>query len=185
MALQDILDAITNEADQKIISARSEHQKLLSQMRETAERVQATKRQELAMQKEKKKTQLKMKTEAHASALKRNVILRKKRELLDRLYEKAVDQIISLPDDKIEPVLSSCLKDISVKGTIQPAAKHANLLRKIAPAEQFTIGENTSAKGGFVFISDRQEQDCTIEYLVQEWLRPRTELSVSRKLFTS
>jgi len=41
----------------------------------------------------------------------------------------------------------------------------------------------TDAKGGFVFISDTEEQDFTFENLIQNILRPRTELSIAHTLF--
>ncbi len=183
MALQDILDAITAQADQQIATARSKHQKRVSQMREAAERNQAKKKQDLAVQKDKKKAQMKMKAEVHAETTKRNTVLRKKRELLDRLYTKVVDQLAALPDDKAEKLLHACLKEISAKGAIHPSEAHAALLKKIAPSDQFQIEKSVKAKGGFVFSSEKAEQDFTFEHLVQEWLRPQTELDVSTALF--
>lgn len=184
MALQDILDAIIAQADQQITSARSGHQKRISEMREAAERSQAKKKQDLAMQKEKKKAQMQLKAQAHAETSKRNTVLQKKRELLDQLYSKTLEQLAALPDDKVEPVLRTCLKSITTKGTLHPSEAHAALLKKIAPSEQFTMGKPVSTKGGFIFSSPKAEQDCTLEHLVKEWLRPQTELDVSQKLFS-
>lgn len=183
MALQDILEAITAQADQQIATSRSEHQKRVSHMREAAERNHAKKKQDVATHKEKKKTQMKMKAEVHGETMRRNTVLQKKRELLDRLYSKVTDQLAALPDDKVEPLLRACLKNISAKGTIHPSEAHAALLKKIAPSEQFTIEKNVKAKGGFIFSSAKTEQDFTFEHLVQEWLRPQTELDVSHNLF--
>lgn len=184
MALQDILDAIIAQSDLQITTARSEHQKRVSQLREAAERTQAKKRQDLAAQKEKKKAQLKMKAEAHAEAMKRNTVLRKKRELLDRLYNKATDALASVGDEKIEPLLRAYLKEIPHNGNLHPSEAHAALLKKIAPSEQFSIEKPIKAKGGFLYTSVKTEEDNTFEHRMQEWLRPQTELYISKALFT-
>lgn len=183
MALQDILNAISAQADQQITDARATHQKALTQMREVSERSLATKKQEIAVQKEQKKIQLKAKAQAHAESAKRNAVLTKKQELLDRLYAKVTAELSTLPEAKVEELLRSCLKKISQKGTIHPSKKHAAALKKLAPSEQFKMGDATDACGGFLFISDKQEYDLTFEHLVEEMLRPETELSISHELF--
>lgn len=183
MALQDILDAISAQADQQIAEARSAHQKAITQMREASERSLARRRQEVAAQKEQKKKQLRAKAEAHAEALRRNAVLTKKQELLDRLFQKVTEELAAAPDGEVEDLLRACLKKIAQKGTIHASGKHAKLLKKLAPSEQFTMGKETNAKGGFLFISDTQEHDCTFEHLVAEMLRPQAELDVSHELF--
>ena len=184
MALQDILDAITAQADQQIADARKAHQQELTRMREQSERALATKKQETAVQKEEKKTQLRAKAEAYAQARKSSVILKKKQDLLDRAYEQALEKLTALPDEKVEPLLRWCVKQITAKGKIHPSKKHEKLLKKIAPSKQFSLEKATDAKGGFLFESTKQEQDFTFKHLVSEWLRPRTELDTSKKLFS-
>ena len=112
MALQDILAAISSQADEQIRAERTAHQKRISQMREAAERVTAKRKQELALQKDKKKKQLRMKAQAHADTLKRSAMLTAKRALLDQIYEKVLVNVGKLPDAKIEPILRTALKEI-------------------------------------------------------------------------
>jgi len=183
MALADILAAITQQADQRIAEARTAHQKQLTQYREQSEREIATKKQEIAAQKEQRKVQLKAKAENHAAMLKRNAQLKKKQELLDRTYQKVVKELSALPDDKIEPLLRQCIKSIKSEGTIHPSEKHENLVQKLADSGKFKIGSSIKAKGGFLFVSETREQDYTFEHLVQETLRPKTELEISQLLF--
>jgi len=183
MAIQDILAAITQQADQRIADARTAHQKQLTLCREQSERELAKRKQEIAAQKEQRKTQLKAKAENHAAMLKRNAQLKKKQELLDRTYQKVVQDLSALPDDQIEPLLRQCIKSIKNEGTIHASEKHANLVKKLADSGKFTIGDTIKAKGGFRFVSKTQEQDYTFEHLVQETLRPKTELEISQLLF--
>jgi vacuolar-type H+-ATPase subunit E/Vma4 len=183
MPLQDILNAIVAQTDQKITEERSAHQKKLSAMREASERSLSTKKQDLALQKEKKKAQLHAKAEAHADAVLRNALLSKKRELLDQLYSKALTELSSLPDEKVEPLLATFLQKISAKGSIIPSDNHLKLLKKLVK-DGLQVEKPVKGAGGFLFVSNLQEQDFTFEHIVQEWLRPKTELNVSKKLFT-
>lgn len=183
MALQDILAAITANADKRIADARSEHQRSLTQLREESERRLAKKKQELAVTKQERMKQLTAKAHTHALAQKRNMVLSKKKELLDRVYADAVTKLAGVSEKDIEPLLRACVKKISSKGTIHPSAKHADLLKKICPSEQFRMEKPTHAKGGFLFVSEKEEQDFTFENLVEHVLRPKTELDVSHTLF--
>ncbi|MDP7247513.1 MAG: hypothetical protein QF741_02715 [Candidatus Peribacteraceae bacterium] len=185
MALQDILTAITQQADQKITDARSVHQKSLTKIREDGERTVAERKQEIARQKEVKKAQIKAKAENAADMHVKNSLLSKKRDLLDKTYDEVVDDLVKLPDDKLEPLMLACLKSITTEGTIQPADKHTALMKKLADSDKFKMGSTVKAKGGFRFISENREQDCTLEHLVAEVLRPATELEIANSLFTA
>jgi len=184
MALQDILAAITAEADLQIEEARAAHHKELSGLREESERRIAGKKQEIAKQKERKKTQLTAKANAHAQVQKRNVILKKKKELLDQTYAKVIERLSELPDKDVEPLLRACVQLIKIKGEIRPSEKHVNILKKLCPKDQFKIGATIKASGGFLFVSEKQEEDFTFEHLVEHVLRPDTELEISKTLFS-
>lgn len=183
MALQDILAAITGNADKRIADARSEHQRTLTQLREESERALAKKKQELAVTKQERMKQLEAKAHTHALAQKRNMVLGKKKELLDRVYEEAVSKLSKLDEKEIEELLRACIKSIKGKGEIRPSAAHEKLLKKICPSEQFKMGSTTNAKGGFLFVSDTEEQDFTFENIVGNVLRPQSELTISSMIF--
>ena len=185
MALQDIINAIIAAADADIEQARRAHQQEMTNLREEAERSLATKKQEIASSRERKKEQLRSKAENHAAIQKRNAVLTKKRELLDRVFDAVVDKLVATDAAALETLLRSCLKTIAAKGTIHPASAHEALLQRLADSGQFTIGSTIDAKGGFLFVSDKEEADFTFEHLVQENLRSSKELDVSKQLFTS
>lgn len=183
MALQDILDAIGSEIDKQIADARSAHQKQLSQIREESEQTLARKKQEITAQKERKKEQMRHKATSHAETLRRNAVLQKKRALLDNVYAAVTEELAKLPETKSERLLQACLARITTKGEIRPATAHAALLKRLASSEQFTVGEPIEAKGGFLFVSGKQEHDFRFETIVETIVRPRTELATSRSLF--
>ena len=184
MALQDILAAITAQADKKIEQARAALQKESGTLRQESEQRIAKRKQEIAVQKQQKLDQMKAKAQTHAAAVKRNAILSKKKELLDRLYGKVAADLAELSEKELEPLLRKCVKGIKAKGEIHPAKKHAALLKKICPSEQFRMKDPTDAKGGFLFVSEKEEQDFTFEHLVEEVLRPKTEIETSHTLFS-
>lgn len=181
MALQDILAAITAEADKRIADARKAQQNRLTDIREKSEQHIAKRKQEIAMQKQEKQDQMLMKAQAHAQITKRNAELSKKQELLDAVYGDVVDHLCSLSGAELETFLKACLEQIQGSGTIRPSATHADLLKKLAG--NFTIGEPVEAKGGFVFVSEKQERDYTFEHLVHAYLRPATEVETANSLF--
>lgn len=183
MALQDILAAITAQADLLIEQSRTAHQKELTTMREHSEQQSAKRKQEVAVSKQCKLDMLTAKAHTHAEALKRNSSLQKKKELLDTLFEKVTAEMGKLSEKDVEPLLRACVKSIKGKGEIHPAAAHEKLLKKICPNEQFAIQKATNAKGGFLFVSKTREQDFTFEHLVEHVLRPKTELETSHTLF--
>ena len=185
MALQDILDAISAQADQQISTARKTHQKGLTEIREGSERRLATKKQEMNQEKEQRKVQLKAKTQAHAESVKRNALLSRKQDLLNELYEGVTKELANLPPKEMEALLTLCLEKISEKGEIAPAKSQESLIKKLAPSSQFKMGAPIDAAGGFVFSSTDLEYDFTFEHIVSEYLRPHTELDVSQELFTS
>lgn len=185
MALADILKAITAQADQKIKEARSVHQKNLTKIREKGERTISTRKQEIAVQKEQRKTQLKAKAGNLAAMQIKNAQLCKKQELLNRTYAEVIENLSRLPDEELETLFRACLKGITSKGTIHPSQNHVQLIKKLAKSGQFEMGSTVKTKGGFTFTSQKREQDCTLEHLVSEVLRPKSELEISQMLFSS
>lgn len=183
MALQDILTAIVQLSDERISKARSAHQRDVSEMREENERKIAKKKQEIAVSKEEKKKQMLTKAQTHASMIKRNAELAAKQRLLDELYDGVVDKLCSLPKDKTEALLKSCLSDLDDQGVIRPAKSHEDLLKALISGTDLTMGDPVDAKGGFVFMSEKEDRDFTFEHLVHTYLRPKTEVDSAHTLF--
>ncbi len=84
----------------------------------------------------------------------------------------------------MESFLGHCLKSIHVKGTIHPSKASEAILKKLA-GDKFEMGKMIDAAGGFVFVAEKEERDCTFEFLVREALRPSTEVEAAHTLFPS
>lgn len=184
MALQDILAAITSAADARIKQARDAQQNDINTFHEESATRVEEKKKDIAVSKQQKSDSLLTKANTHAETLKRNARLSTKKELLDELYSDVAKKLSTLPEKEVEPLLRECVKKLADKGDIFPSKAHAALLKKICPSEKFTIKEPTDSSGGFLFVSKKREQDFTFDYLVQNVLRPKTELEVSHQLFS-
>jgi vacuolar-type H+-ATPase subunit E/Vma4 len=183
MALQDILHAITHEADERIKAAQSEHKQKMKASREAHELALLDIQQRINEQKKRKMTQLKERAVGHAHMMLSHSLLQKKQELLKETYDETVEALCAMPAAKQEAFLKQCLEAIDVKGTIHPAKPHAALLKKLAGSD-FKVGEPIEAKGGFRFVGDKQERDYTFEFLVLEVLRHATEVDAAHTLFS-
>lgn len=185
MALTDILAAISTQADEQIAKERSAHQKRVSLIREESECRIAKRRQEIALQKEERKEQLHMKAVSHSAMTRRNTELKKKQELLDSLYVLILKKLAALPEKEAATLLKYHLQTIRGSGEIRPSKAHENTLTRIAPSERFSFGKPIASVGGFLFVSEKEEHDCTFEHLVASYLRPQTEVEAAKSLFSS
>ena len=182
MALADIIAAISAKADASIAAARKAHQQALSDLKDQATKSIDQNKQNIAMQKEAKKKQMRLKSEAHAQMIERNAELQKKQELLDQLYGAVVTELHNLSDSDKESLLKAFLAEISGAGEIRPAKCCEPILKKLVSGD-VTLGSTIDAAGGFIFTSDREEQDFTFEHIVATKLRPETEVETAKTLF--
>lgn len=183
MALDDILSAITQETDRRIAGAKTSSQERLVSMRQQGEQRLATKKQEINLQRQEKEKMMRAKADTHMSLARRNAILRKKQELLERCYNDVEKKLTALKPADLKKLLTACLSSIDGNGEIRPAAVHAKLLEEIVDAKRFKIGKPVDTSGGFIFVSDKSESDFTFKSLVHNRLRPETEVHVASTLF--
>jgi vacuolar-type H+-ATPase subunit E/Vma4 len=182
MAIQDILGAIVEDADKRIAEVQSAHKKRMKEMRDESEQITQRKRQQIIDQRDQKKRQLKEKAESHARMLHSKAILSAKQDYMNKVYSEVLASLVNLPKDKLETLLKKCLGQIKSKGTIHAAKEHEALIKKYVP-EGCDMGKAIDAKGGFRFVSEKEEHDFTFEFIVNELLRPQTEVKVAHDIF--
>jgi vacuolar-type H+-ATPase subunit E/Vma4 len=182
MALQDILDAITADADRQIAGALDAHKLRMKAMREENEREIEAKRTHIGAQKEQKKRLLREKTASYARMTRAAAVTAKKQECMGDLYVEVLKQLTSLPKEKTESFLKKCLERLKGEGTVHPAKSASDFLSKHLP-KGCVMGSPVEAQGGFVFVSQKVEQDFTYEFVVEKMLRAQTEVEVAKKLF--
>ncbi len=184
MALQDLLDGIVADAEQRIQAAKDAHKKRMAELRATTDRGIAKTAQGIAHQTEQAKMQMLQRAKSQAAMLRRHALLRKKQQMLDKIYDDVISALLALPEEKQQSLLQACLDRITGQGVVHPAAAHAGLLEKIAKHGRVEIGAPVEARGGFVFESASEVHDCTYDFIVGELLRSQTELDTVRSLFS-
>lgn len=184
MALQDILNAIAKETDDRVQAAQTQQRAKLKELREESERRLLQKRRQIADQKELKMRQIRDKAESHARILQSQEIMRKKQDCMDGLYSEVLSALQNLPKDQLQRFLAGCIAQIDSKGTIYPASQHEEILKSILPPG-YTLGTPITCDGGFRFSSNKEEHDFTFEFLISQVLRPTTDVTAALNLFAS
>lgn len=163
MALADILAAIAQQAEKQIADLVAAAARDKEALKKQADEAIAAYENELHAQTEQQKKQLKKKAETEVEMNRKKALLQAKRDALDAVYAKVLEEVQKLPAAK--------------KKKLEDALKAALKGRK---------GKTESVKeGGFIFVSDNAEEDYSFEHLVNEVLRPQTELDVSANLFAN
>lgn len=183
MALQDIISAITAEADRDIAALRKAHEERVSAAKAKHESALSSLKGTMSSQVASRKAQLLLKTKTHATMDRRNHISSAKQAVINAAFAESLALLAAQPDEKVEPLLRACLKRIKGAGTLHPSKRHEALIQKIAPSEQFMIATVTDAVGGFLFVGKSFEADFTFEHIVHGVLRPAKELEVADQLF--
>ena len=184
MPFHDLLNAIVSQTDADIARLKETHAQRVDALKNETKAWIADREQDIVRRTNDRKNELLAKAEAHAFQERRRKVTQMKRDLLDGVYDKTVDELAELPPAKAEKLLEKLLESIPGSGVIRPTAAHRPILKKIAD-KRFTLGEDVTGKGGFLFQGEQEERDCTYENLVQNVLRPRTEMQTLRTLFPS
>ncbi len=183
MALQDIITAITAQADREIATLRDAHEQRTKSLRDRHQTNLVSVRSAMAEQVAKRKEQLLLKMKTHVQGERRNRLSSAKQAVIHAAFTETLARLSALPDEKVEPLLRTLLKRIKAKGVLQTSKRHEALLRKLAPSEQFSLEIDPHAKGGFRFVGKTSEADFTFEHLVHGVLRPWKELDIAHLLF--
>ncbi len=182
MAIQDILDAIVREADEKISAESSRQRAHLKQLRQESERRLASVQMQISHQKENKINQLREKAESRGRLLQSQSILATKQDCMDRLYRMVMDALLKLPADQTEELLKKCLATTQGKGVVYAAKDHEAMMKKLLP-KGCEMGGTLNASGGFLFSSEKEEYNFSYEFLVESVLRPLTDVTSAHDLF--
>ncbi len=182
MALSHIRQAITSEADSVIKSLTADHTSAVQTLKDAHKQSLQHVRTTISQQKTQKLHQLRSRAEGHASMLTRHAVLQRKQEILNDLYQSVAESLAKLPAADLEKLLHQWIDTLPEGGVILPAKPHAAILKKICGSKH-ELGESIPASGGFRYVGKRENRDCTFEFLVQEILRPETEIAIAAQLF--
>lgn len=186
MALQDILIAIDDDMNGKLEELRKQHQQQMIMLKRESEA--RTDEYELSVQKQKEEKMKQMRAKARSASQqrRRNMVTRKKRELIDEAYDMVLAQLAKAPQDTAAHFLKRAIERIGDEpGIIHPAKTHAAECERLTADKAYlSVGSPVAATGGFRFVSEKTEMDFTYESLVRNALRPQTELDAASAMFS-
>ncbi|MBU4332145.1 hypothetical protein KKD19_02155 [Patescibacteria group bacterium] len=187
MSLTDILKTIKSEAEEeaeKIMDdGRQEEKKLKKELAGLIKKDQEKLLADFRNAMEKKVKQVKFQKES----AKKTMLLKKKREILDSVYEQVIERIIG-NDEIYGQVIKKATENL-------PSAKNSEIVLAGENPEKTKMAlgaarlkykisdETVEARGGFVLKSETLEIDNTVEALVGE-IRNETEIEVCWILFS-
>ena len=190
MALQDILQKITEEADKKAAFMRQITTKEIKKIQEEAQaRAEAGKRA-IEEKIEVHSISIIQKSKTLAKMTGRSQTLKDKRAIIDQAYKEVEKELHNLDGHEYTQLMVNMLKNAAQstqKGSLIVPADHKKQMEEaLAKANvDFHIKEETHEfKGGFVVVSGHVEINLSFPYLIQKIVRPATELEVAKILFT-
>lgn len=184
MSFHDLLNAIVAQTDADIARLKEAHASRVTALKQETKGWIDARERDIDQRAADRRKEIIAKAETHALQERRRKVTQCKRDLLDDIYGKAVEALASLPAAKTETILASLLDGIDGDGIIRPTSAHRAILKKIV-GKRFELGEDVPGAGGFLFQGEHEERDCTYENLVENSLRPKTEMGVLRSLFPS
>lgn len=190
MALTDILQKITNEADKKVAFMKQIVAKEIQKIHEEAQARANARKMEIEEKIEVQSISIIQKSKTLAKMTGRSQTLKDKRMVIDQAYEEVRKELHNLDGHEYVNLMVNMLKHVSKstkKGSlIVPADRKKQMEEALAKANvDFHIKEETHEfKGGFVLVGGNIEINLSFPYLIQKIVRPATELEVAKILFS-
>ena len=189
MSFQDIIKTIEKETeDKKKIMDKERKEKISSLEEEYARKIENKK--EKILKNVGEKTERKIFEAAWMAREKRKIsTLKKKRKLIEKIYENAFEKILNLSESeqrKFFGKLLDCIEEMkSTEIEIIPARKSKEIIGEIIKSkDRLKISDGyINSQGGFVAKIDDAEINCGFEMIFDK-IRKQTELKVADRLFS-
>ncbi|MBT4594510.1 hypothetical protein HOD08_01370 [bacterium] len=187
MALKDILDQIKKTAEAEIAKLDKERDASIARITADYEAKRKTRKIEMDSKIENNCVKVKDRAKIFAKMETRNLMLRKKREILEKVYQETLESIVS--SDSYINVVSALLKKAAGEfneGTIIPAKGKESETKKALDASgaPFNLSQKTAPiRGGFILTSGKVEVDFSVESVLQKELWGELEMQLNQLLF--
>ncbi len=186
MALNDIKQSITQQAQQRADEIISQARSEANTLKQEWDKKHAEKQVKLLTAAQKKAQQKIQQASFSLQAQAQTLVLNKKQKALESVYVKALEELSKLDDVALVELFTSLLDKLpAVEGEIKATEAHQSAVKKAlkkSDAKATVSKEVIKAKGGFVFISDSVEIDNTFETLINN-IKEAITLDVANLLF--
>lgn len=187
MALEDILQTLEVEYEQKVAELEKENETKLQQLKVEAEKKLADEKERIlltASQVIKRQVDLDLFV---AKSKLRSQVLAAKRDLLNKVYDTVTKKISKLSDQEYEKLLGKLLSNLpTVAGVVESAKGREKVtlqaLTKLKTKHKLA-DKSLPVAGGFVWHGEDFDIDLTVEKLVEN-IKTKTEIEVAKKIFS-
>ena len=189
MALNDILQKISAEAEKKAAFMKQVASNEIKKIQEEATAKAEARKTEMEGKIEVQSISIIKKSKTLAKMVGRSQSLKEKREVIDKAYEEVEKELNALDSNEYSKLVTAMLKHVAEsfpKGNLTVPAQRRALTEDAVSkvGAEFHVKEETSSfKGGFIVMSGKVEINLSFPYLVQNIVRPATELEVAKILF--
>jgi len=180
--VKEILADAEKEAKEIALKAEKEEKEIIKQYAEKIKKME----NDFLQEKQKKEAVMNNKTKSLAESEKNNAILKKKREILKKAFEKAKEDFSNLSKQEIEKLLTASITNIQEKeGIIYANEDCFSIMEKIIKKEgkNFKMKKNKDFPGGFLFVNDKVEMDFSFDAIIDKKVKLKMELQIASILF--
>ncbi len=189
MALSDILQKIKDEAGKKAAFMKQVADDEIAKIKmEAGERAELKRAEIVAMAKEKAEN-LQGKAELLAKMEARNLLLTEKRQIIEDVYAQSVKELEGFSGHDLEKLMVSMFKAASKsmpKANVIVSAGHKRQAEEAiekAKVDYHVKDESSKLDGGMVLVDGKQEMNLSFNYVLNQIVRPKTELDIAKILF--
>ncbi|MBU1446397.1 V-type ATP synthase subunit E [Patescibacteria group bacterium] len=187
MALQDILEQIESETQEKLDAIQAEHETALKKLDNEFAVLAKKTEQEMDEKVTENSGKIMNKMTTHARMEAKTKLLHEKREIMDKVFADALESLLS--SGNYEDNLVNLLKNSDMEGddvTIIPAKGKEDITKSAlkTSGKPYTMSNKTAdIKGGFILQSEKIEINNSFESILDNQLRGYLELEVAKTLF--
>lgn len=187
MALNDILKQIQKETQEKLDEIAKEHAEAVKKLEAEFAKMKKDAEEEMDEQVAANSEKILSKMATHAKMEAKNKLLSEKREVMNEIFEAALDTLVSSSD--YEKLVTELLKHSAIKGDdvkVVPAKGKEDATKKAlsASGKSFKMSDKSAGiKGGFILVSEKIEIDNSFESILFKQLRDDLELEVAQTIF--
>ena len=189
MALSDILQKIKDEAGKKAAFMKQVADDEIAKIKaEGADRAKA-RRDEITVRVEQKTANLLEKAKLLAKMEAKNLLLSEKRQVIEDVYSASAKELEHLKGHDLEKLMVSMFKAASksmpkAHVTVSAGQRHqVEAAIEKAKVEYHVKEESSEFERGVILAEGRQEMNLSFRYVLNEIVRPKTEMNVAKILF--
>lgn len=189
MALSDILQKIKDEAGKKAAFMKQVADDEITKIKEEASERAKVRRAEIMAMAEEKSATLHEKAQLLAKMEARNLLLKEKRQIIEDVYAESIKELEDLSGHNLEKLMTAMFKAASKtmpKAHIIVATRHRRIAEEAigkAKVDYRIKDEDSKLGNGMILADGKQEMNLSFSYILNQIVRPKTELEVAKILF--